>query len=116
MTSESRQQRVFQALADPKRRQIVEKLSSDGPQTATELARELPITRQGVTKHLQILVKAGLVQMQKSGRERYYSFVAAPLDEASSWVTAVNEQWDRRLQALTHYLSEDQNETDGGDA
>jgi predicted ArsR family transcriptional regulator len=116
MTAESKKQRVFLALADPKRRQIVEILSAGGPQTATELAQELPITRQGVSKHLQILVKAELVQVQKSGRERYYHFVASPLDEASSWVTAVNEQWDRRLQALSQYLSEDQNETNGGDA
>ena len=114
MTNKSREQRVFLALADPTRRRLLEKLTADGRKTATELAQEMPITRQGISKHLQILARAGLVQVNKSGRDRYYSFIPAPLDEAVTWVTAVNDQWDRRLRALGRFLADDQNKADGG--
>jgi DNA-binding transcriptional ArsR family regulator len=103
MTTESREQRVFLALADPTRRRLLEKLTADGRKTATELAREMPITRQGISKHLQILARAELVQVHKSGRERYYRSTPDPLDEALAWITAVNEQWDRRLEALGRF-------------
>jgi DNA-binding transcriptional ArsR family regulator len=114
MTTEGREQSVFLALADPVRRRLLERRSADGRKTATELAQELPISRQGVSKHLQILAKAKLVQVQKSGRERYYSFEPDPLDEAVTWVTAVSKQWDRRLQGLSRFLAEDEDKSVGG--
>ncbi|MFN2173203.1 MAG: ArsR/SmtB family transcription factor [Candidatus Promineifilaceae bacterium] len=114
MTTESREQRIFLALADPTRRRLLEMLSGGGRKTAGELAQEMPITRQGVSKHLQVLAGAELVQVQKSGRERYYSFEPESFEEAVNWVTAVHDQWDKRLQALTHFLAEEENKTNGG--
>ena len=99
------QQRVFAALADPTRRQIVEALSTEGDTTATELATRLPITRQGVAKHLSILAEAGLVKTQRQGRETVYILVPEPLRETVAWVEAIHATWDKRLRALYDYLS-----------
>ena len=85
-----REQRVFAALADPTRRQIVESLAVTGSTTATELAARLPITRQGVAKHLGILADAGLVEAQRKGRETIYTLVPDPLQDTVAWVEAIH--------------------------
>lgn len=108
---DDQEQRVFAAIADPMRRQLIEKLSAEGSKTATAFAEELPITRQGITKHLKILEEAGLVTMSKEGRERRYALSPQPLAEAVFWVTAVTEQWQRRLQSLYDYLVEEENQS-----
>jgi DNA-binding transcriptional ArsR family regulator len=99
------EQRVFAALADPTRRLLVEILSAEGAKTSTEFAQELPITRQGVSKHLKILAEADLVSVRQEGRERRYSLTPQPLAQTVSWVEAVTEQWNKRLQALYDYLA-----------
>ena len=103
----TKQQQLFLALADPTRRLLIEKLSAEGEKTATELARELPFTRQGVSKHLNIMARANVVQVRQVGRDRRYTMVPTSLQIATDWVAAVTEQWDRRLQALSDYLAED---------
>src|SRR5205814_8220615 len=60
---------VFEALADPTRREVVRRLAQGGPATATELAGDLPVTRQAVAKHLATLAEAGLVTSDRQGRE-----------------------------------------------
>jgi DNA-binding transcriptional ArsR family regulator len=95
---------VFAALADPTRRQIIETLSMKGEQTATQFAEELPITRQGVSKHLAILEGAGVVTAEKIGRERRFSLNPESLDEPVTWVEQVKSSWDRRLQRLRQML------------
>lgn len=95
---------VFAALADPTRREIVELLSKRGAQTPTELARRLPITRQGVTKHLDLLEDAGLVEWSRNGRESRYRLTPEPFEAAALWMAAVGAEWDRRLEALQELL------------
>jgi DNA-binding transcriptional ArsR family regulator len=95
---------VFEALADPTRREVVRRLARDGPATATELAGELPVTRQAVAKHLATLAEAGLVSSVGQGRETRVSFTPQPLADAVSWMADVGRQWDDRLQALSQYL------------
>jgi DNA-binding transcriptional ArsR family regulator len=95
---------VFAALADPTRRTVMERLARE-PATATEIASELPVTRQAVAKHLAVLQDAGLVRAQRAGRERRFSPTPAPLGEAISWMAAVGGQWDERLAALERYVS-----------
>jgi DNA-binding transcriptional ArsR family regulator len=112
------EQRVFAALADPTRRLLIERLSAEGSKTATEFAQELPISRQGVSKHLAILQKADLLAVRQVGRERRYSLMPEPLDRTTSWVEAVTEQWNKRLKALYDYLAaeeEDQRTEKKGD-
>ena len=97
---------VFSALADANRRRLVHYLSEQESATATELAAELPVTRQAVAKHLAALTSAGLVQGRKSGREVRYELTPQALDEAVSWIQAVGERWDERLVRLrTHVES-----------
>lgn len=110
MSDETQRQQLFLALADPTRRQLIETLSG-GDKTATELALDLPITRQGVTKHLRILADANLVTVRQEGRERYYSLQPQYLLTAVSWVDRVRAQWQHRLSALADYL-ENQSKTE----
>jgi DNA-binding transcriptional ArsR family regulator len=91
---------VFSALADPTRRGLVSRLVQEGPHTATDLARDLPMTRQAVVHHLQALHEAGLVDAERDGREVRYRATPEPLGEAVAWMLGAGVQWDRRLQRL----------------
>lgn len=90
---------VFEALADPMRRQLLSQLSAQ-PSTATELAAQLPISRQAVAKHLTSLSRAGLLARERSGRDVRYRVTPAPLSDAVGWMAEVGSQWDDRLARL----------------
>ena len=95
---------VFDALADPTRRRVLALIGERGSASATELARELPVTRQAVNKHLASLADAGLVASNREGREVRFQVTPAPMSEALDWMTQVGAQWDDRLAALrTHF-------------
>ena len=96
---------VFGALADPTRRKLLDRLSAEGPMSATELARSYPVSRQAVVKHLSTLTGAGLLRPQRNGREVLYGVDPSRLAEASAWLRDVGEQWDRRLDALSEQLA-----------
>ena len=98
--AEQRAGPVFSALADPTRRHVVEALASRETATATELAAELPVTRQAVAKHLSALSSAGLVEGERRGRETRYRLMPEALGEALSWMEQVGAQWEERLAAL----------------
>jgi DNA-binding transcriptional ArsR family regulator len=102
--SDDRVDRVFAALADPTRRHLLATLAAQPDATATRLAASLPISRQAVAKHLQLLGRAGLVSAKRSGREARFQLDAAPLADAVSWIRAVGEEWDTRLGALQRLL------------
>jgi DNA-binding transcriptional ArsR family regulator len=91
---------VFGALSDPTRRALLATIADRPTATATELASELPISRQAVVKHLVALADAGLVDRERSGREVRYRVTPAPLSDAVSWMAEVGGQWDERLAAL----------------
>ena len=95
---------VFGALADPNRRYLVEALAVRETATATELASELPVTRQAVSKHLSALGEAGLVERDRVGRETRYRLTPSALGEALGWIERVGGQWDARLAALRRHL------------
>ena len=95
---------VFAALGDPTRRTVMEHVARR-PATATQIASELPVTRQAVAKHLAVLQDAGLVRAERAGRERRFSPTPAPLGEAISWMASVGGAWDDRLAALRRYVS-----------
>ena len=95
---------VFAALADANRRHLLRYLSEQESATATELAAELPVTRQAVAKHLAALSAAGLVEGRKRGREVRYRLTPEALDEAMTWIAAVGERWDERLARLRAHV------------
>jgi DNA-binding transcriptional ArsR family regulator len=96
--------RVFSALSDPTRREVMERISKAGDMSPTEVAGELPVTRQAVTKHLDVLMQAGLVTQVKRGRETRYSLTPEPINEALTWMTEVGAAWDARLERLRALL------------
>ena len=102
--------RIFAALADPTRLKLVVDLAENSPKTATQLAEEYPITRQGVLKHLHILEEAGLVAINQKGREKLYSLTPEPLSMLDEWIKKLNAKWDERLLKLKTLL---ENEAEG---
>jgi DNA-binding transcriptional ArsR family regulator len=95
---------VFDALGDPLRRRVFDAVAATGPVTATELAGGLPVTRQAVTKHLNVLAGAGLVTSTRSGRENRYVAVPDALADARVWLDEVGRRWDDRLRALRRHV------------
>ena len=78
---------VFRALADPSRRQLLDRLHERNGQTLSELCRELEVTRQAVTKHLAILEDANLVATRRRGREKLHFINPVPINEiAERWI------------------------------
>lgn len=96
---------VFEALADPHRRFLLEELGRRDSATATELAAHLPVTRQAVAKHLGVLADAGLVDRERVGRETRYRPTPEPLEDAIEWMARVGGEWDARLARLRRYLA-----------
>jgi DNA-binding transcriptional ArsR family regulator len=97
---------VFDALSDPTRRAILAAIADSPAVTATELATELPISRQAVVKHLTALTDAGLLDRERSGREVRYRMTPAPLSDAVSWMAEVGGQWDARLASLARQMQD----------
>ena len=95
---------VFHALADPTRREVVRLLSERGEMSASALARELPVSRQAIAKHLGVLRDAGLADVQREGREARYRFEPAPLGDAMTWMAETGARWDDRLERLRRSL------------
>jgi DNA-binding transcriptional ArsR family regulator len=91
------------ALADPTRRAIIERLAK-GEARVTELADPLPMSLNGVSKHIRVLERAQLVQRRRAGREHYLSLNAQPLDEVAAWVAGQRAAWSARLDALAAIL------------
>jgi DNA-binding transcriptional ArsR family regulator len=93
-------QAVFLALSDETRRDVLERLVRSGGISASALARELPITRQAVGKHLDMLRRARLVTTRRTGREVRYEPRLEPLRQATTWMDNLAHQWDNRLGRL----------------
>ncbi|HTZ05820.1 MAG TPA: metalloregulator ArsR/SmtB family transcription factor [Gaiellaceae bacterium] len=97
---------VFAALGDPGRRSLVEAVAARGTATATELAADLPVTRQAVAKQLSALADAGLLRATRAGRETRYELTPEPLEDAVAWMVEVGGRWDARLAKLERSLEE----------
>jgi DNA-binding transcriptional ArsR family regulator len=96
---------VFAALADANRRAILAELSAHGPATATDLAAALPLTRQGIAKHLALLADAGLVAPEPgAGRRVRYHLQSGPMQVAQQFLAALARDWDGPLAALKSHL------------
>jgi DNA-binding transcriptional ArsR family regulator len=96
---------VFFALADPVRRSILERLDGHAL-LVSELAAAYEISLQGVSRHIQVLVRAGLVQQARSGRISRCSLEVGPLYEAALWLNRYSKYWQEQFDTLAAALSE----------
>ena len=104
---------MFQALADPGRRVMVERLTR-GPASVSELAEPLDMSLPAVVQHLQVLEASGLVKSQKVGRVRTCRIEPAALRGAEKWIGEQRMIWERRLDRLGEYLAATSDEPDKG--
>jgi DNA-binding transcriptional ArsR family regulator len=109
--------RAFQALADPTRRAMVERLAQ-GPASVGELARPLTMSLPAVMQHLAVLEASGLVRSQKTGRVRICRVDPDRLSLAERWINDRRSEWERRLDRLGDYLAtlEKEGAPDGQDS
>lgn len=95
---------VFQAIADPTRRQIIGLLAQQ-PLNVNTVAEQFDISRPAISKHMKILAECGLVVIKQKGRERYCEAKLKRLNEVSGWVEQYRIFWEGKLDALENYLS-----------
>jgi DNA-binding transcriptional ArsR family regulator len=91
---------VFNAIAEPRRRQIVELLARRGPLTVGTLVVTLGLPQPAVSKHLGVLRKVGVVAVQKQGKQRVYNLEAEKLKTVHDWVKAYEELWVDQLDRI----------------
>jgi DNA-binding transcriptional ArsR family regulator len=94
---------VFEALADPIRRRLLE-LVAERERSAGELAAEFTVSRPAISRHLRVLSEAGLVSSRSHAQQRIYRLETAPLDEVSAWIERTRSNWADRLDAMEHHL------------
>ncbi len=94
---------VFFALSDPVRRAILDRLDA-GPLLVSEIAAPFAISLQAVSRHIQVLVRAGLVSQARSGRISRCSLDAAPLADAAAWINRYAKYWQGQFEALARHL------------
>jgi DNA-binding transcriptional ArsR family regulator len=97
---------TFEALADPTRRALLDRLRDGRQRSLGELASGLPMTRQAATKHLDALRRAGLVRITRRGRQRLHELESAPLREVAEWLAPYAAAWDERLARLERHLED----------
>ena len=97
---------VFQAIADPTRRQIIELLAS-GSMNLNAVAENFEISRPAISKHIKILTECGLITIRQQGRERFCDAQYDQLREVTEWTSYYNKLWDKKLNALQNYLAKE---------
>jgi len=102
----SRAAPVFAALGDETRLALVARLSSDGPLSITRLTAGSAVTRQAITKHLDVLATAGLVSDVRRGRERIWELELEQMEAARTYLEHVSKRWDEALDRLKHFVEE----------
>ena len=102
----SRAAPVFAALGDETRLALVTRLSSDGPLSITRLTAGSAVTRQAITKHLDVLASAGLASAVRRGRERIWELELEQMEAARTYLEHVSKRWDDALDRLKHFVEE----------
>ena len=97
---------VFAALGDTTRLELVSRLSDGKAHSIVQLADGLGLTRQGVTKHLQVLKRAGIVSCKRTGRESRFTIRPHPIAKARDYLTRASEQWDEAIERLRASVEE----------
>ena len=94
---------VFQAIADPTRREIIQRIAQE-PLNLNAVAEAFAISRQAVSKHIQILIECGLVVIKQKGRERFCEPQLEKLNEVADWIELSRKQWVSKFEKLDNYL------------
>jgi DNA-binding transcriptional ArsR family regulator len=102
---------VFQAIADPTRRAILD-LLAEQPLTLNGIAEHFDISRPAISKHVKILVECGVVAVRQQGRERYCEVQVDKLNEVTNWVEQYRAAWEQRFDRLDEFLREQQTKGD----
>lgn len=92
------------ALADPIRRQLLDLLTNDGPQSASSLAGSFEISRQAVSKHLAQLEESGLIHRATAGRAVLFAVDAEALRDTAAWLSRTTLRWEQRIDRLSDLL------------
>jgi len=96
---------AFNAVAEPRRRQILDVLA-EGERPVNDLVRVLGLAQPQVSKHLRVLREVGLVDVREEGRQRLYRLNGRPLKPIHDWVKGYEESWNERFEALDDVLDE----------
>ena len=101
---------MFAALGDETRLSLVAKLAAGTPQSITQLADGMDMTRQAVTRHLRVLEDVGVVRSNLSGRENLFELDMRPFKDLQDYLGFVSDQWDSALSRLRSFVEEDEDE------
>jgi DNA-binding transcriptional ArsR family regulator len=105
---------VFQAIADPTRREII-RLVSRQPLNLNAVAERFDVSRPAISKHIKILTECGLVKIKVQGREHYCEAQLEKLSEVNDWVAQYKQFWEQKMDALEAYLQEIQQHQKSGE-
>jgi DNA-binding transcriptional ArsR family regulator len=104
---------VFEALADPTRRKIMELLADRGPLTATDICSRFPVSPPAISQHLKVLREAQLVQMDKQAQQRIYRINPQAMLELEDWARRLSQLWRERFDALDQVLAAEKKQLPG---
>lgn len=103
MSSSAQKHDVFQAIADPTRREVL-RLLAEKERPISEITAHFPVSRTAIAKHLQVLSEAELVSGKKVGREKIYRLHPEPLTELKDWLSFYEKFWENKLSILKHIV------------
>lgn len=107
ITTDDALARVFAALGDPTRLKLITVLCAGGAFSISHLTQTTAISRQGVTKHLNVLAEAGVVSDIKTGRERLWQLEPASIEEAKRTLESIGREWEMALGRLKRFVEKD---------
>jgi DNA-binding transcriptional ArsR family regulator len=102
MSTEARRD-VFQAIADPTRRKIIDLIANDA-MTLNAIAEKFDISRPAISQHIKILAECGIIEIEQKGRERYCKIQPRSLIPAFLWMEQHQKQWEEKLDSFENYL------------
>ena len=107
---------AFYALAEPRRRKVVEILAHRGQLSATQICDEFDVTPQAISQNLRVLREANVIRMERKAQRRIYSFNPRSMLEVEKWAADMTRMWNSRLDRLDKALTDDAVSTSGGRA
>ena len=97
-------QRLFYALAEPTRRDIIELLASNGQLSATDISNNFAVSAPAISQHLKVLREANFVRVEKRAQQRIYRINPEAMSEVEGWVQEMTRQWNARFNVLDKIL------------